>query len=105
MHACSHNDSQKSAQNAPQKSIKIGSKDNQLFPIERIEVAKIQGPINTRQNWSRVDAALKENVEFFVLFKVCGPLAQAISRSQSKELKFFKQAQDWTADQPVDSLA
>ena len=28
----------------------MGLKDNQLFPIERIKVAKIQGRTNTRQD-------------------------------------------------------
>ena len=41
---------------------------------------------------SRVNAALKENLEFFVFFKFCGPLAQGTRRSQSKELKFFTKA-------------
>ena len=58
----------------------------------QISVTKIQGRKNTRQNCSRVDAALKENLEFFVFFKVCGPLAQATRRSQSKEPKFFTKA-------------
>ena len=67
-------------------------KDLKLFPMEQISVTKIQGRANKRQNCSRVDAALKENLEFFVFFKVCGPLAQATRRSQSKELKFFTKA-------------
>ena len=58
----------------------------QLFPIRRLKVANIQRPINTRRNCSRVDAALEENLEFFVCFKVYRPLAQAIGISQSKEL-------------------
>ena len=37
----------------------------------------IQGHTNTRQ------------MEFLVFFKVSGPLAQAIRRSQSKQLKSF----------------
>ena len=77
----------------PQKKrIKMDLKDLKLFPMEQISVTKIQGRTNTRQNCSRVDAALKENLEFFVFFKVCGPLAQATRRSQSKELKFFTKA-------------
>ena len=39
----------------------MGLKDNQLFSMERIKVAQIQRRTNTRQNCSRVDAALKEN--------------------------------------------
>ena len=74
------------------KSIKMGLKDLKLFPMEQISVTKIQGRTNTRQDCSRVDAALKENLEFFVIFKVCGPLAQATRRSQSEELKFFTKA-------------
>ena len=70
----------------------MGLKDLKLFPMEQISVPKIQGRTNTRQICSRVDAALKENLEFFVFFKVCGPLAQATRRSQSKELKFFTKA-------------
>ena len=64
-----------------------------LFRMEQISLTKIQGRTNTRQNCSRVDAALKKNLEFFVFFKVCGPLAQATRRSQSKELNFFTKAQ------------
>ena len=37
------------------------------------------------QSCSRVNADVKENLEFFVLFKVCGPLAQAARRRQSME--------------------
>ena len=70
----------------------MGLKYLKLFPMEQISVPKIQGRSNTRQNCSRVDAALKENLEFFVFFKVCGPLAQATRRSRSKELKFFTKA-------------
>ena len=76
----------------PKKSIKMGLKDLKLFPMEQISVPKIQGRTNTRQNCSRVDAALKGNLEFFGFFKVCGPLAQATRRSQSKEPKFFTKA-------------
>ena len=67
----------------------MGLKDNQVFPMERITVARIQGRTNTRQNCSRVDAALKENSEFFGFSNIWGPFAQAIGRNQSKELKFF----------------
>ena len=81
-----------SAPYASKKSIKIGLKDLKLFTMEQISVPKIQGRTNTRQNCCRVDAALKENLEFFVFFKVCGTLAQATRRSQSKELKFFAKA-------------
>ena len=70
----------------------MGLKDHKLFPMESIPVAKIQGRTNTRQNCSRVDAPLKETLEFFVLFKDCRPLGQATRRSQSKELKFFTKA-------------
>ena len=77
---------------ASKKSIKIGLKDLKLIHMEQISVTKIQGRTNTRQNCSRVDAALKESLEFFVFFKVCGPLAQATRRSQSKELRFFSKA-------------
>ena len=70
----------------------MGLKDLKLFPMEQISVTKIQGRTNTRQNCSRANAALKENLEFFVFFVVCGPLAQATRRSQSKELKFFTKA-------------
>ena len=64
-------------------------KDNQVFPMEGITVTRIPGRTNTRQNCSRVDAALKGNSHFFGFFKVCGPLAQAIGTNQYKELKFF----------------
>ena len=67
-------------------------KDHKVFSMEQISVTKIQGRTNTRQNCSKVNAALKENLEFFVFFKVCGPLAQTTRRSQSKELKFFTKA-------------
>ena len=77
---------------ASKKSRKIGLKGPKLFTMEQISVPKIQGRSNTRQNCSRVDAALKENLDFFVFFKVCGPLAQATRGSQSKELKFFTKA-------------
>ena len=70
----------------------MGLKDHKLFPMESISVPQIQGRTNTRQNCSRVDAALKENLEFFVFLKAYGPLAQASRRSQSKELKFFTKA-------------
>ena len=70
----------------------MGWKDLKLSPMEQTSVTKIQGLTNMHQNCSRVDAALKENLEFFVFFKVCGPLAQATRRSQSKELKFFTKA-------------
>ena len=60
--------------------------------MEQISVTKIQGRTNTRQNCCRVDAALKEKLEYFVLFKVNGPLAQATISSQSKELNFFTKA-------------
>ena len=70
----------------------MGLKDLKLFSMEQISVTKIQGRTNTRQNCSRIDAALKENLEFFVFFKVCAPLAQATRRSQSKELKFLTKA-------------
>ena len=49
----------------------MGLKDLNLFPMEHISVTKIQGRTHTRQNYSRVDAALRENLEFFVFFKVC----------------------------------
>ena len=52
------------------KSKKICLKDLKLFPKEQISVTKIQGRTNTRQNCSRVDAALKENLDFFVFLKV-----------------------------------
>ena len=81
-----------SAPYASKKSIKIGLKDLKLLTMEQISVPNVQGRTDTRQNCSRVDAALKENLEFFVFFKVCGPLAQATGRSQSKELKFFTKA-------------
>ena len=74
------------------KSMKIGLKDLKLFTMEQISVRKIQGGTNTRQHCCRVDGRLKENLEFFVFFKVCGPLAQATRMSQSKELKFFTKA-------------
>ena len=32
---------------------------------------------------------MKEDLEFFLFFTVCRPLAQAIRSSQSKELKSF----------------
>ena len=70
----------------------MGLKDLKLFPMEQISVPKIQGRTNTRENCSRVDAALKENLEFFLFLKVCGPLAQATRRGQSKELKFLTKA-------------
>ena len=70
----------------------MGLKDDKLFPMEQISVTKIQGRTSTRQNRSRVDAALKENFEFFVFFTFCGSLAQATRRSQSKELRFFTKA-------------
>ena len=70
----------------------MGLKDHKLFPMESNSVAKYQGRTNTRQNCSRVDAALKENLEFFVFSKVCRPLAQATRRTPSKELKFFTTA-------------
>ena len=70
----------------------MGLKDLKLFPMEQISIPKIQGRTNAHQNCSRVNAALKENLEFFVFFKVCGPLAQATRRSQSKELKFLTKA-------------
>ena len=76
----------------PKKTIKMGLKEYKVFPLEQISVTKIQGRTNTRQNRSRVDAALKENLELFVFFKVCGPLAQATRRSQSKELRPFTKA-------------
>ena len=66
----------------------MGLRNNKLFPIGRFKVA-IQQRTNMRQNGSRVNAALKENLEFFVFFKVCGPLAQAIGRIQSEELRFL----------------
>ena len=58
---------------ASKKSIKMGLKDHQLFPMEQISVTKIQGRTNVRQNCSRVDAALKENLEFFVFLKFVDP--------------------------------
>ena len=67
----------------------MGLKDNQVFPMVGISVARTHGRTNTRQNCSRVHAALKENLDFFGFFKVCGPLAQATGRSQSKDFKFF----------------
>ena len=70
----------------------MGLKDLKLLPMDQISVTKIQGRTNTRPNCSRVDAALKENLEFFMFFKVRGPLAQATRRSQSKELKLFTKA-------------
>ena len=70
----------------------MGRKGLKLFPMEQISVTKIQGRTNARQNCSRDDAALRENLEFFVFFKVSGPLAQATRRSQSKELKLFTKA-------------
>ena len=81
-----------SAPYASKKSIKKVLKDLKLLLMEQTSVTKIQGRTNTRQNCSRVDAALKENLEFLVFFKVCGPLAQATRRSQSKELGFFTKA-------------
>ena len=81
-----HIASKMSAPYASKKTIKMGLKDLKLFAIEQISVPKIQGRTNTRQNCSRVNAALKESLEFFVFFRVCGPLAQATRRSQSKEL-------------------
>ena len=77
---------------ASKKSIKMGSKDHKLFPMEQISVTTIQGRTNTRPNPSKVDAALKENLAFFVFFSVSGPLVQAIRRSQSKEVRFFTKA-------------
>ena len=70
----------------------MGLKVLQLLPMEQISVPKIQGRTNTRQNCSRVDAALKKNPEFFVFFKVCGPPAQATRRSRPKELDLFTKA-------------
>ena len=70
----------------------MGLKDLKVFPMEQISVPKIQGRTNARQNCSRVDVPLKENLEFLVFFKVCRSLAQATRRSQSKELKFFTKA-------------
>ena len=52
------------------KDYKNGFEDYKLFPLEQSSVTKIQGRTNTRQNCSRVDAALKENLEFFAFFKV-----------------------------------
>ena len=72
-----------SAPYASKKTIKVGLKDLKLFAMEQISVTKIQGRTNTRQNCSRVDAALKENLEFFVLFKVCGQQEGANPRSSS----------------------
>ena len=57
--------------------------------IEASWTSKIQERTNTFQNCSRVDAAQKEDLQCFMFFKVCGPLAKAIRRSQSKELKSF----------------
>ena len=70
----------------------MGLKNHTLFPMGSISEAKIHGRTNTRQNCSRVDAALKENLVFFVFFKVCRPLAQATRGSQSKELRFCTMA-------------
>ena len=36
-----------------------------------------------------MNAALKEDLEFFVFFQVCGPLAQAIRRRQYNEFQSF----------------
>ena len=53
-----------------------------LFTLKMTKwTSKIQGRTNTRQNCSRVDASLKEDFEFFVFFKSCGGLAQAIRMS------------------------
>ena len=41
------------------------------------------------QKCSTVNAAVKEDFEFFVFFNASGPLVQAIERSQSKEHKSF----------------
>ena len=62
-----------SAPYASKQSIKMGLKDLKLFPMEQTSVTKIQGRTNTCQNCSRVNAALTENLEFFVFFNVCGP--------------------------------
>ena len=70
----------------------MGLEDLKLFSMEQTSVTKIQGRTNTRRNSSTVDAGAKEDLEFFVFFKVCDPLAQATRRSQSKELKFFTKA-------------
>ena len=74
------------------KWYKNWSQDFKLFIMEQTSVPKIQGRAITRQDCCTVDAALKENLEFFVFIKVCGPLAKATRRSQSKELKFFTKA-------------
>ena len=87
-----HIASKMSAPYASKKTIKMGLKDLKLFPMEQISVPKIQGRTHTRQDSSRVNAALKENFELFVFFKVCGPLAQATGRSLSEEPKFFTKA-------------
>ena len=87
-----HIASKMSAPYASKKTIKMGLKDLKLFPMEQISVPKLQGRTNTRQNCCRVDAAVKENLEFFLFFKVCGPLVQATRRSQSKEPTFFTKA-------------
>ena len=49
----------------------MGWKDHKVFPMEQISVTKIEGRTNMLQNCSRVIAALKENLKFFVFFKVC----------------------------------
>ena len=54
-----HIASRMSAPYASKKSIKMGFKGLRPFPMEQISVTKIQGRTNTRQNCSRVAAALK----------------------------------------------
>ena len=70
-------------------------KNNQLFSIERIKVAKIQGRTNTRQNCSRVDAPLKENLEFFVFFKVFRTLGTSHWKKPIQGAQVLHQGGDW----------
>ena len=64
-------------------------------------MARIQRRTNTRQNCSRVDAPLKENVEFFVLIWTLGT---SHWKEPIQGAPVLHQAKDWTADQPVDGL-
>ena len=51
--------------------------------------SKVRGRTNKRQDCSGVDAALKEDLQLFVFFTLFRPLAQAIRRSECKELTSF----------------
>ena len=82
----------------------MGLKDLKLFHMEQTSVTKIQGRTNKRQNCSRFDAALKENLEFFVFFKVFWTLGTSNKKEPMQGAQVLHQGQDWTADQPVNAL-